>query len=388
MKDSTRDNSLSFWKTALLASPWVLFSTPVLGSPVRHFVSNAANADSNAQIITGLFGTPSSQAQIVIHDTNGQSSWTWNADSGKNLSPQLRQCLHDVCQAGGCTVPENKWANNGQSVVAIYGYAAVVINHHPGLASDKAVTFGVCLNRDGMDNTHTVELLPDGKIAIATTGTSQTGSIKIFNLNGAQGPLAAPIQQLDGIPAAHSLLWDAQRSVLWAAGNDISAVAPGSRSILNAYTYRNGAFLPNPETHVISNAMHLTTEWGANTPWWDGSHSMTPIPHQRKLLITTDLDVHVYDMDRKTFEHGNAAVQKYLKGFQPVDARVGPDGVSLPRSDIKTVSILGNGNTLYVQAVWGQTYGTMVNLLVNGQRQQSIWNQMLYRSRWFTQIAW
>ncbi|KAG6002176.1 hypothetical protein E4U54_000937 [Claviceps lovelessii] len=341
-----------------------------------------------SQIITGLYGSPTAAAQIVIHDAVGKVSWSWSVQNGKNISPELRACLHDVCRAKGCATPENKWANNGNSVVAIHGSAAIIINHHPGRETDKAVSFGICLNRDNMDNTHSAEMLPDGKIAIATTSNDITGNIKIFDTHNSQGVGASPIQQLDGIPAVHALLWDDQRRVLWAAGNDRSPLVEGSTSILNAYEYTAGSFQAEHESHIISNPIRLSTEWGLGTSWWDGPHAMTPIPNQPKLLITTDLDVHIYDIDSETFQHGEPVVQQYLKGFQPVDVRTGPDGVSLPRSDIKSIGFLENGNTLYVQAQWAQVFGNHVNYISQGNKQPNIWNQILYRSRWFSQTAW
>ncbi|KAG5984541.1 hypothetical protein E4U55_004324 [Claviceps digitariae] len=342
---------------------------------------------SEPQIVTGLYGSASAVAQIVIHDADGEVSWSWSVMNGKNISSELRACLYDVCRAKGCSATENKWANNGDSVVAIHGSAAIIINHHPGRDTDKAVSFGICLNRDNMENTHSAEMLPDGKIAVATTSNDMMGNIKIFDIHKSLDVRAAPTQQLDGIPAVHALLWDDQRRVLWAAGNDRSPLVEGSTSILNAYKYTAGLFQAH-ESHVISNPIRLSTEWGFDTLWWDGPHAMTPIPNQARLLITTDLDVHIYDMERRTFQHGETVVQEYLKGFKSVDVRTGPDGVSLPRSDIKSIGFLENGDTLYVQAQWGQVFGTHVSYISEGNKQPDIWNQMLYRSRWFSQTAW
>ncbi|KAK2601834.1 hypothetical protein QQS21_004617 [Conoideocrella luteorostrata] len=361
---------------------------PVSARPPRHSLY-ASSDNPDPQILTGLYGTATTGAQIVIHDTSGKPSWTWSFQEGKNISADLQKCLYDVCKGSGCGAPENKWAHRGDSVLAIHGYAAVIINHHPGQDSDKAVTFGICLNRDDMDNSHTVELVGDGKLAVATTTDEMTGSIKIFDIHNTKGPLDPPIQQLDGIPATHALVWDAHNSVLWAAGNDRSPIQDGSTSILNAYTHQqDGSFDTTPETQTITTAARLTTEWGSDTPWWDGPHAMAPVPQQRKLLITTDMDVHVYDMDAKTFEHGAPVAQDYMPGFQPVGARTGPDGVDLPRSDIKSVSYSESGQLLYVQAEWNETYGDTVNFITNGQKGTNIWNQMLYRSRWFTRPAW
>lgn len=366
-------------------------------SPVRQQQHHGQATSSNTPIITGLFGTPSTDARIVVHDTAGQAAWTWTFADARNVSDALRRCVHDVCSGGGCDVPEVKWAEGGDSIVSVYGFAVLVVNHHPGRASDKQISFGVCTDRDDMGNTHSAELLPDGNVAVATTTAAGTGNIKVFDRAvGAEDARAAPVQQLHGIPAVHAVLWDPRRRVLWAAGNNVSPLAEGSRSILNAYAYSQ----PQPQargrfqtttaqtTAVLADAVHLTAEWGSQTPWWDGSHAMVPVPGQDKLLVTTDLDVHLYDIEARTVEHGLPVAERYLAGFQPAGARVGVDGVALPRSDIKSLSMLANGDTLYVQAVWNQTYGENVALLANGGLRARMWNQRLYRSRWFTETVW
>ncbi|KHN97603.1 uncharacterized protein MAM_04618 [Metarhizium album ARSEF 1941] len=300
--------------------------------------------------------------------------------------------LRGACGAGGCPVPEAKWADGGRSVVAVFGFAVVVINHHPGRPSDKLLSFGVCTDRDDMANTHSAEALPGGRLAVATTAAA-AGSANVLVFDRAPGrldALAAPVQRLGagGIAAVHAVLWDPRRAVLWAAGNDVSPLTGGSRSILNAYAWAGGRLASAPRTSLVARAAHLTAEWGPRTPWWDGAHAMVPVPGEDKLLVTTDLDVHVYDVRAGTVEHGQPVAERYLAGFRPAGARVGLDGVPLPRSDIKSLSMLANRDTLYVQAVWNQTYGETVGVLENGRLAGTLWSQMLYRSRWFAETAW
>ncbi|KAG6040733.1 hypothetical protein E4U41_007295 [Claviceps citrina] len=79
-----------------------------------------------------------------------------------------------------------------------------------------------------MTSTHSLELVPDGKLAIATTSDAYNGSIRIFNLS-------------------------------------------------------NG---------------------------WDGGHDVIGIPNERKLLISTDLDLHGFDVHSTTFETGSTVVER------------------------------------------------------------------------------
>jgi hypothetical protein len=228
--------------------------------------------------------------------------------------------------------------------------------------------------------------MPDNKIALATTNAGKSNNIKIFN-RSKNDPMAAPIQTLSGIPGVHALIWDPKTGTLWAAGNDKDPQSRDSKSILNAYHYNRGKFDAAYKSWVVAKATHLTAEWGASTPWWDGAHSMTPIPGQRKLLITTDLDVHVFDRNSKTFEHGDVVVKKYLKGFQQHGRRVGAGNTNLPRSDIKSIDIHRNGNVLFVQGKWAETFGEFVSVIIKGKQHKTI-NKRTYRSRWFAPTQW
>lgn len=245
----------------------------------------ASPGSSAPQIITGLYGSPTTSAQIVIHDAAVRPSWLWSEQDGKSISSQLRACLYDVCK-------------------------------------------------------------------------------------------------IKGIFAVHALLWDDRSRVLWAAGNDRSPLIKGSTSIVNAYKYTDGSFQPKPISHIITSPARLWKEWGAGTLWCNGPHDMAPVPDQRRLLITTDLDIQIYDLGSQTFQHGEVVAQQFLEGTQPVDGSIGPDRTLLLRSDIKSISILETGDTLSGQSQWDQTFGNPVNYISSGNKQPNIWNRMLYRSRW------
>ncbi|QMU70150.1 DUF6528 family protein [Streptacidiphilus sp. P02-A3a] len=62
-------------------------------------------------------------------------------------------------------------------------------------------------------NVHTLELLPDGNVAIAA---SEAGFVRLYAAS--QGPRATRCAQFD-LPGAHGLQWDAVRQVLWALGD-------------------------------------------------------------------------------------------------------------------------------------------------------------------------
>ncbi|XWW95903.1 hypothetical protein V2A60_003872 [Cordyceps javanica] len=341
-----------------------------------------------SQVITGLYANDTADAQIVIHDVDGNPSWTWSAADAAAQQGMPADLL--ACIQSPTAVPEAKWANGGQSVLTIYNAAALMISRVPGGGGqDKQVTFGVCLDQDDMSNTHSLELVPDGKVAIATTTANMDATILVFNVSAGLQAGAAPVQSLNLLPAVHGLVWDEQGGLLWGLGSSADpSGAAASVSALNGYRYTRGAFQTQPTYayNVTGGAVALDTEWNGTeyAGWWDGGHDMTGVPGRRQLLLSTDTDLHVFDIASQTFESGASVAAKYLPGFTPVDSRVGANGQSLPRSDIKSLSIDGNNNVLYVQAAWQDVTSNQINLLENGQLQPGLtYPQSLYRSRWF-----
>lgn len=228
-------------------------------------------------------------------------------------------------------------------MLAIYGNAAIIVNYAPeNPLSDKQLLFAVCLDR----NSHSLELVPDDKLAIATTSQGLQGSIKIFDC-AQNNP--SPVQELHLLPVCHALVWDQHDQTLWAVGNDKPPNGDDGKSysILNGYQYDkpNGRFRRAVlDTYRVTEVASLLEEWtdADFAGWWDGPHDVVPIPNERKLLIATGRDIHLFDITNGTFEHGDAVMQKYLPGFQPVDYRTGRNGVLLPRSDLKAArSVVG-----------------------------------------------
>lgn len=380
---SLRSLALSLFAPSVLAFP------PHRGGPFRALESVPTGL-ALAQVITGLYANSSTPAQILIHDMQGVPSWSWSAADAA-AQPSLPATLL-ACIQSPTAVPEAKWADGGRSVLAVYNAAALLITRAPGTAHDKQVAFGVCLDQGDMGNTHSVELLPDGLLAVATTAAARDASILVFNASAGLQPDAAPVQTLDLLPAVHGLVWDAQGSLLWGVGATADpgggAAAPAAAA-LNGYRYARGAFqtrLPTYAYNISGGALALDTEWAGTeyAGWWDGGHDVTGVPGRRQLLLSTDTDLHVFDIDSQTFESGASVASKYLPGFMPVDSRVGTNGQALPRSDIKSLSIDGSHNVLYVQASWQDVTSYQINLLENGKLQPGLtYPQQLYRSRWF-----
>ncbi|KAI1032495.1 hypothetical protein LB503_012706 [Fusarium chuoi] len=333
------------------------------------------------EIITGQYDP----ARISIHDTTGHVSWNWTKVDfvNQNIPKKLNECL----QNGG-SVTDVKWANHGRSVVAVFAYAVVVIDHFPDEPSkDKVITFGMCLDQYGLGGTHGIEPLPDGKLAIATTSYEATGNIKIVNTSlGTSNPYPGFLQELDGIPAVHSLVWDQVTESLWAIGNDLPPQGKcPSTALLNRYKYRDGSFSRKPsQVEPLSPPKQLNEKW--EDSWWDGGHDITPVPGQRHLLISTDLDLHIFNLTSASFLHGEEVLkQPFMHGFKPVYSHEN----NLPRADVKSLSLHKSSGTLYVQADWKGYFSTHINHLTVGAKapRNISFLQSVYRSRWFSPVA-
>ncbi|KAF5981304.1 hypothetical protein FBULB1_4870 [Fusarium bulbicola] len=337
--------------------------------------------DASPEIITGQYDP----ARISIHNITGHASWSWTKVDfvNQDIPKKLNECL----QNSG-SVTDVKWANHGRSVVAVFAHAVVVINHCPDEPSkDKTIAFGMCLDKFGLGRTRGIEPLPDGKLAIATTSYEATGNIKIVNTSlGVSNPYPGFLQELDGLPAVHSLVWDQVTQSLWAVGNDEPPKGRSpSTAQLNRYEYRNGSFSRNPsQVEPIGPPKMLTEEW--DDSWWDGGHDITPVPDQRHLLISTDLDLHLFNLSSASFLHGEEVLkQSFMQRFKPVRSHE----KNLPRADVKSLSLHKSSGTLYVQADWKGYFSTQVNHITPGAKTPKAISflQSVYRSRWFSPVA-
>ncbi|KAJ6784289.1 hypothetical protein PWT90_06419 [Aphanocladium album] len=280
-----------------------------------------------------------------------------DANKQGNIPDDLLTCIQTQT-----AVPEVKWTNGGNSVISIYNAAALMIRYSPGSDQDKQVTWGV--------------------------SSDAAATIKIFNATVGMQADAAPLQSLNLLPAVHSLVWDQEAGVLWGAGSSGDpAGEAASTTALNGYRYARGSFATDPTYEFnVAAAIPLQTEWN-NTEYngsWDGGHDMTGVPGRRQLLLSSGTDLHVFDIASQTVDTGSSVVSNYLPGFTPVDSRVGTDGGSLPRSDVKSLSMDGNYNVLYIQAGWQNVTSYQINVLEGGKMQPDLrYSQQVYRARWF-----
>jgi hypothetical protein len=339
------------------------------------------------QMILGIRGHEDSPSHIRVQDASDGDPWEWSPSKvggSDNLPEDIKWSIKQ-----GHSITEVKWVANGTKILAVVGNAAVVLNYAPNDPNlDKRVVFAIHVK-----HTHTLELLPNDYLAVATTGSSYWDGIEIYDLQtskprlGEPGP--RPVQTIRGFPAVHGLLWDETSQKLWAVGNDKN---PGgeepSQALLRGYSF-NPNFCHSRTTILIEDEVDeypisipkkLTDEWGPST-WWDVPHDLAGIPFTRKMLITTDLNVFGFDLESRTFLD-DFDMDTILDGFEPVSRPP-----SLPRSDIKCISMNGDGEIMYVQAKWMHWFGYDVRIIDGDGRLKKIdIPTTVYKARWFAEI--
>lgn len=338
------------------------------------------------RMILGVRGNLLFPSHICVQDASGDVIWKWSpskVDKIDNLPDDIKSSIKN-----GHSITEVKWAANGTKILAVVGNAAIVLNYAPNNPElDRHIVFAIHVK-----DTHTLELLPNDYLAVATTGSSHWDGIEIYDLQTSKPkidePGPRPVQTIRGFPAVHGILWDEKSQKLWAVGNDKS---PGGEEGPSQGLLRGYAFNPDfcqsrmtilkedkVEEYPVSVPTELTTEWGDN--WWDGPHDLAGFPFTRILLITTDLDVFGFDVESRTFLDA-PDVDRLLDGFEPVSRPA-----SLPRSDIKCISVNGNAEVMYVQAIWQRYFGTDVRIIGKDGVVKIPVPTTVYKARWFTGI--
>ncbi|PYH37506.1 uncharacterized protein BO87DRAFT_450649 [Aspergillus neoniger CBS 115656] len=348
----------------------------------------------STDIITGVYGE---DPEIKILSDDGRINWKLSVNDILEGHPNLVPWLRD-CWSNGSAVTEMKQISDGTKIAALIGEAAVVINYMPeNSEEDKKVVYGVCVNIPNLSNCHTLEALPSDTLAIATSGQRQSDGIWLYDAGRGLVPDGSPepFQKGGCHPTIHGMVWDDEKGILWAAGTDKAADGSECRAygLLNGYQWSKEHHYLDKDS-VNSYRMPTTaqcfTEWPSDDPnskYWDGPHDVAPVPNERKLLVSTELDIHEFDFDSERFTAGEAVEATYLKGFVPLGNRTGTNKFGqpeyLPRSDLKSVSLAEDDRVVYNQAIWATTFSSrLINVLENGNNRGIDVDGSIYKARW------
>ncbi|MDH6137878.1 hypothetical protein P3T37_007313 [Kitasatospora sp. MAA4] len=160
--------------------------------------------------------------------------WSWSALDDDGLGPLDPQFSWQLVSEAKYRIQQGRqWV----LTCASEGLAAVL----------RYPAGGVCWATAADGNVHTIELLPDGNVAIAA---SEAGYVRLYAAS--QGPRASRHVQLD-LPGAHGLHWDAVHRVLWALGSErLLALAVGGTPADPRLTPLRDVRLPDPGGHDLA----------------------------------------------------------------------------------------------------------------------------------------
>lgn len=220
---------------------------------------------------TDIIATDQAAARILVLDeakpwaSPGALRWSWSPEADPRVPKKHARAFSnpDECKvtADGKTVLIT--ASGG-------GFGAIDV------ASRSVRFYGVAPG-----NPHSIELLPDGVVAVASTDGAQ--SIFLFVVDG-DAALAPERQTVRRFPlyAVHGLYWDDTHQRLWALGMDELA----------AYTYnfdKSDPKLTSAERYPL----------GARGD--SGGHDLCPVPGTLRLFLTAHQKILTFDTGSRAF---------------------------------------------------------------------------------------
>lgn len=227
---------------------------------------------------------------IRVLDPNGEWSlsaakWSWHASDSPQIKLEHRNWFARPNEA--------KLRDGGQTLL-VAGGATPTTGGVGGVAivrvSDKRVMFYY----NGGSRTHSVERLPDGNLVSVSTTDNR---IRVMSTDPTVSNWPDQVAHTDYVgDLPHGAVWDPIGRRLWISGN----------IGLSAYTYNGDR--KNPK---------LTRDTGIplqKYPEAFGGHDLYPVLGQRKLFVTNNGHIWVFDLASRTFTL-NVPDHSILKGF-------------------------------------------------------------------------
>jgi hypothetical protein len=248
--------------------------------------------------------------------------WTWNAKQCEQIPEAMR--------ASFATTDDCKPVDGGSRILISSSSGGCAVVERP---SGNVIWYA------RVPNAHSLELLPRGRIVVASSVHAEGNRLVLFDLAHSDRPLwDTPLV------SAHGVVWDEGRQLLWALG----------LKELQSYELRDWK----------SDKPALSIK--GNYPLPDGGgHDLQPVPNSNDLVVTSGLRVYFFDRDKHEF-------------------RLHPDLGD--RGNMKSVSVHpATGQTAFVQATeswWSDTLGLLTpagTIQLPGER--------LYKARWLIQAG-
>ncbi|MEV6735876.1 DUF6528 family protein [Streptomyces sp. NPDC051104] len=162
--------------------------------------------------------------------------WSWSPASDADLADLLpSRSWINVSEAKQVETPDGTLL-----LTCASGGMAVAFNRSRGFTYWAS-------NIPGSSNLHSLEMLPDGNIAVAA---STGGFIRLYT--SSQGPRSSHYVQ-HPLPGAHAVSWDARQRLLWALGaSELCALAVDGTRAAPSITLQRRLALPDKDGHDLA----------------------------------------------------------------------------------------------------------------------------------------
>ena len=187
---------------------------------------------------------------------------------------------------------------------------------------------------------HSLELLPRGRIVVASSVHAEGNRLVLFDLARSDQPIwDTPLV------SAHGVVWDEGRQLLWALG------------LKELQTYELRDWESDKPRLAIKDTYPL--------PDGDG-HDLQPVPNSSDLIVTTGPRVYLFDRDKHEFR---------------LHPELGPKAI------VKSVSVHPvTGQTAFIQASQKAWWSDTLGLLAPADTVQ-LPGERLYKARWLPHQA-
>jgi Family of unknown function (DUF6528) len=244
--------------------------------------------------------------------------WSWRAKDHAELPKTVRDRFG--------TTDECKPVDGGKEIlISSSGGACALVER----ASGRVLWYA------RVPNAHSLELLPHGRVAVASSVGTAGNRLLIFDLAHSDEPVwETPL------PSAHGVVWDEQRQRLWALGFQE----------LRCYQLKDWE----------SGQPSLTLESSTPVPDED-AHDLQPVPRGSDLTVSTAHHVWLFDREKKAF-------------------RLHPDLGG--KAGVKCVSVHPvTGRVVFLQAEGGSWSGKSLGFLFPAG-EAVLPDERLYKARW------
>ena len=203
-------------------------------------------------------------AEVYVLETSSAAGqpveklWSWRAKDHDELPENLRQ------EFG--TTDDCKPLENGHEILISSSGGGCALVEYP---SGRVTWFA------HVPNAHSLELLPHRRVVVASSTNEAGNRLVLFDLARPNVPIFDT-----SLPAAHGVVWDAQRQRLWALGE----------SELRSYELR--------DWESAQPSLHLDTTDPLPNP---AGHDLQALPESEDLILSTGAGVYLFDRTKQEF---------------------------------------------------------------------------------------